>query len=49
MLSTEGVVLEGVDVGDMWPSCRPENVGFAIHTVWPEVGKLVGRVGVTAQ
>ncbi len=48
-LSTEGVVLEGVYVGDMQPSHRLENEGIAIYTVWPKVGKLVGRVGVTAQ
>jgi len=48
-LSTEGVVLEGVDIGDMQPSHRLENKGIAIYTVWPKVGKLVGRVGVTAQ
>ena len=49
MLSTEGVVLEGVDIGDVWPSRRLENVDIAICTVWLEVSKLMGRVGVTVQ
>ncbi len=48
-LSTEDVVLKGVDVGDMQPSCRLENESIAICTVWPELGKLVGGVGVTVQ
>jgi len=48
-LSTEGVVLKGVDVGNVQPSCEPKKVGFAICTVWPEFSKLVGQVGVTAQ
>ncbi len=48
-LSTEGVVLEGVDVGDMWPRWKPKNVGFTIRMVWLKGGKLVGRVGVTVQ
>ncbi len=49
MLSIEGVVLKGVDVGDVQPSYELENVGFIIYMVWLEVGKLVGEVGVTVQ
>jgi len=49
VLSIEGVVLKGVDIGDMWPSRGLENMGLTIYMVWLEVGKLVGGVGVTAQ
>ena len=48
-LPTEGVVLEGVDIGDVRPSRRLENMDIAIHMVWLEVSKLMGRVGVTVQ
>ncbi len=48
-LSTEGLVLKGVDIGDVWSNCRLENSGIAIHTIWVELGKLVGGVGVTVQ
>jgi len=48
-LPTEGVVLEGVDVGGVQPSRGPENVGVAICMVCLELGKLVGGVGVTVQ
>jgi len=47
--STEGVVLKGVDICNMWPSHRLENMGVTIHTVWPEFSELVGGVGVTVQ
>ena len=48
-LPTEGVVLKGMDVSDMWPRWKPEDVGFTICTVWLELGTLVGGVGVAAQ
>ncbi len=45
----EGEVFKSVDVGDMRSSCGLENVGVAIRTVWHEVNKLVGRVGVASK
>ncbi len=48
-LGTEGNVLEGVDVGDVWSSCGLENGGIPICMVWTELSELVGRVGVTVQ
>ncbi len=47
MLPTEGVVLKGVDIGDMRPSHRLEKVALTIHTVWPELSELVGRGSYT--
>ncbi len=49
VLSTEGLVLEGVDMGDVQSSHRLENVGVAIHMVWLELSELVGIEGVTVQ
>ncbi len=48
-LPAEGVVLEGVDIGDVWPSHRLENVDVTIHMVWLEASKLMVGVGVTVQ
>ena len=48
-LGTEGLMLKGVDIGDVQPSHRPEDVGVAIHTVWLELGELVGSEGVAVQ
>jgi len=48
-LSTEGTVLKGVDVGDMWSSHGLENGGVPICMVWMEWGELVGGVGVAVQ
>ncbi len=38
-----------MDVGDMQPTHRPENMGITIHMVWPKVSKFVGGVEVTVQ
>ena len=46
MLPIEGVVLKGVDVGDVWPSCKLKSIGIAIHTVWTKLNKLVGGVRI---
>ncbi len=49
MLLIEGVVLKGVDVGDMQSDHGLENGGVAICAIQTELSELVGSVGVTAQ
>ncbi len=49
MLLIEGVVLKGVDVGDMQSDHGLENGGVAICAIQTELSELVGGVGVTAQ
>ena len=49
MLGTEGDVLKGVDVGDVQSSRGLENGGVPIHSVWMELGELVGGIGVAVQ
>ncbi len=49
MLSTEGVMLEGVNVGGMQSDHGLENGGVTIHMIQMELSKLVGGVEVTVQ
>ncbi len=49
LLPTEGVMLKGVDVGDVWPNHRLENGGVTICTIWAELDELVSRIGVAVQ
>ncbi len=48
-LSIEGVVLKGVDVGDVQPDYRLENGGVTICMIWVELGELVSGVRIAAQ
>ena len=48
-LSTEGDMLEGVDVGDVQSSRGLEDSGVTIRLVWMECGELVSGVGVAVQ
>jgi len=48
-LSTEGAVLKGVDMSDMWPSYKLKSIGIAIHMVWMELDELVSGVRIAVQ
>jgi len=48
-LSTEGAVLKGADMSDMWPSYKFESIGIAIYMVWMELDELVSGVRIAVQ